>query len=269
MKLKEKTNGSYLAYQDESTLRVYLCDGRKEDTEEGVMSTKSDVTTHRDWEILPISSSTDNYFGVIPDFYCEDGYYSSFYASFPFTFASPGMTAYYVSSIENGVALLSEVTGNMVPASMPIIIKMSSSEVSDNRLNIVSNNAIEPINNKLKGVYFHNTSKKHNNLTPYNPETMRVLGFTSTGKLGFVKTDLEYLPANKAYLNVPVDTPDELLLMTRNEFIQDVDIVLHKDLVDVYTLQGFCVKSQIPLEDIHHDLPRGIYIVDGHALLIK
>ena len=218
LKLKKSTNGTYLAYQEESAVRLYLCDGRKEDTEEGVMSTRSDATTHRNWEILPLSSSGDNYFGITSEYAYNGSYYSTLYASFPFTFASSGMAAYYVSKVENGIAVLAEVANNTVPASMPVIVKTASGEPSANRLNIGANTATNPADNKLGGVYFHNTSKKHNNLTPYNPETMRVLGITSTGKLGFVKASIDYLPANKAYLNVPAGSPDELLLMTQSEY---------------------------------------------------
>ena len=218
LKLKKTSDGSYLAYQ-EDFVRMYLCDGETWDVDEGIMSTKSTTTTHRNWEIIPLSSGNDNFFGITPE--CSDGdkyYYTAFYASFPFTFASSGMVAYYVSQVENGVAVLSEVTDNMVPASMPVIIKTASAEPADNRLNIAANSATKPADNKLGGVYFHNTSKKHNNLTPYNPETMRLLGTTSKGKLGFVKASVEYLPANQAYLNVPAGTPDELELMTRAEY---------------------------------------------------
>lgn len=229
LKLKKQTDGSYLAYQEESFVRLYLCDARKENTEDGVLSTKSDATTHRNWQFLPVSAAGNEYFGVTSELSYEGSYYSTLYASFPFTFASSGMTAYYVSAVENGVAVMDELPNGAVPASVPVIIRASSSAPTDNRLHIGANSATKPGDNKLGGVYFHNTSKTHNNLTPYNPETMRVLGLTSTGKLGFVKADMDYLPANKAYLNVPAATPDEVLLMTRPEY-------------DVYMNQTFEVK---------------------------
>ena len=218
LKLKKNTDGSYLAYQEESFVRLFLCDGRMEDTEEGVMSTKSSANAHRNWEILPLSSSSDNYFGITPEFTYNGACYSTLYASFPFTFASSGMVAYYINKVENGVAIISEVPNNMVPGSMPVIIKTTSAEPTNNRLNIADHSATKPADNKLEGVYFHNKSKKHNNLTPYNPETMRVLGLTSKGKLGFIKADIQYLPANKAYLVVPAGSPDELEVMTKEEY---------------------------------------------------
>jgi len=218
LKLKKKSDGSYLAYQEESIMRMYLCDARKENTEEGVLSTRSDATNYRDWEIIPLSSASDNYFGVTSELTYNGAYYSTLYASFPFTFASSGMTAYYVSQVMDGIAVMKEVPNNVVPASVPVLIKAASAEATNNRLNIAANTATKPSDNKLGGVYFHNTSKAHNNLTPYNPETMRVLGMTSSGKLGFVKADIENLPANKAYLNVSAGTPDELELMTEAEY---------------------------------------------------
>lgn len=216
LKMKQNSDGSYKAYQEQG-LRLYLCDARKEDTEEGVLSTRSDATNYRDWSFLPVNTA-DNYFGITPEIPYEGAYYSTIYASFPFTFASTGMTAYYVSKVENGIAVLSEVSNNAVPSSVPVIIKCASNSVENNQLHIGENAASKPADNLLGGVYFHNTSKAHNNLTPYNPETMRVLGLTSSGKLGFVKVDIDYLPANKAYLNVPAGTVDELVLMTKQEY---------------------------------------------------
>lgn len=218
LKLKKNTDGTYKAYQEESGFSMYLCDSRKEDTTDGVLSTKSDATNYRDWEFLPISATGTEYFGVTAEFSHNGSYYSTLYASFPFTFASSGMTAYYISLVEEGIAVLTEVPNNVVPASMPVIIKATSAEAANNRLNIAANSATKPSDNKLGGVYFHNTSKAHNNLTPYDPETMRVLGLTATGKLGFVKADIENLPANKAYLNVPAGTADELEVMTAAEY---------------------------------------------------
>ena len=229
LKLKKTSDGSYLAYQ-EDFVRMYLCDGETWDVDEGIMSTKSTTTTHRNWEILPLSSAGDNYFGVTPEFACNGSFYSTLYASFPYTFASSGMSAYYVSKVENGVAVLAEVADNTVPASMPVIVKTASKDPSANKLHIGANGAAVPADNKLGGVYFHNTSKSHNNLTPYNPETMRVLGVTSAGQLGFIKASMEYLPANKAYLNVPAGSPDELPLMTQAEY-------------DAYLSATFTVKA--------------------------
>ena len=39
-------------------------------------------------------------------------------------------------------------------------------------------------------------------------------------------------------------------------------------LVDVYSLQGICVRTQIPMEELEQELPRGIYIVNGEKVVI-
>lgn len=40
-------------------------------------------------------------------------------------------------------------------------------------------------------------------------------------------------------------------------------------LVDVYTLQGIRIKTQIPMEELERELPRGIYLVNGKKFIVK
>ncbi len=228
--ISAQSDGTYKAYQQQSFLRMFLCDARVENTAEGVLSTKdmSSSPTYQKWNITPVSTDGE-YFGITPEVSYGSAYYGTLYASFPYTFASSGMTAYYVSVVENGVAVIAPVAGNAVPAGMPVVVKVSSTDPANNKLNIAANSATAPGDNKLGGVYFCNTSKAHNNVVAYDANTMRVLGLTSTGKLGFIKaTDdmLVYdknkkyycLPANKAYLVVPAGMPDELEVMTKEEY---------------------------------------------------
>lgn len=278
LKLKKNSDGSYKAYQEKGT-RLFLCDARKENTEEGVLSTRSEENNYRDWELLPLSANSSNYFGITPEINIGNDYYATLYASFPFTFYSEGMQAYYISTVDENIAVLSEVEDNIVPASMPVIIRCSSPEPELNKLEVDANIAAEkPSVNKLLGVYFKNTSKAHYNSTPYDSETMRVLGTTSDGSLGFIKADIELLPANKAYLTVPSDTPDELVLMSEEEYdnyktgIIDIKDSMTKNpsaLVDVYTLQGIRVKSQVRFNTLQSTLPEGIYVVNGRKIIVR
>jgi len=228
--ISAQSDGTYKAYQQQSFLRMYLCDARIESTAEGVLSTKdmSSYPTYQKWNITPVSTDGE-YFGITPEVSYGGAHYGTLYASFPYTFASSGMTAYYVSVVDNGVAVIAPVAGNAVPAGMPVVVKVSSTDPVNNKLNIAANSATAPSDNKLGGVYFCNTSKAHNNVTAYDANTMRVLGLTSTGKLGFIKATNDMLvydknnkyyclPANKAYLVVPVGTPDELEVMTKEEY---------------------------------------------------
>lgn len=218
LQLKKNSDGSYKAFQDTPIGRIYLADMERSSVIDGALGTNDMGTNYRNWYILPVSASGDEYFGINPELEYNGSYYTTFYASFPFAFASSGMKAYYISLVENGKAVYTEVTNGEVPESMPVIIQSSTTGAENNKLNIAANSAKMPTDNKLGGVYFHNTSKSHNNLTAYDPETMRVLGLTASGKLGFVKADIDYLPANKAFLRVPADTPDEVELMSQAEY---------------------------------------------------
>ena len=218
LKLKKNSDGSYKAYQGNSALVMYLGDGETTSVVDSKLVTNA-KGQYRDWNILPISSSSnDNYFGIEPEVKAADGHYASFYASFPFSLASSGMEVYYIDKVSDGLAAYKKVTDGVVPAGAPVIVKCSSDNPSNNRLNIGTNSASALVDNKLSGVYFCNTSKSHRNVTAYNPETMRVLGTTAKGELAYVKADYDYLPANRSYLTVPAGSPDVIRVVTQEEY---------------------------------------------------
>ena len=180
------------------------------------------------WDIIPVSSSNDNnYFGITPEVTAGGQYYAPFFASFPFTPAVSGMKVYTVTTVDGAMAVYTEVQGR-VAGGTPVIIACPSAEVSGNRINIDMQDASKPAGNKLKGVYFNSSDFYpdadfyHYNAQPWDVATMRVLGVTSTGKLGFVKsTTMETIPRNKAYLVVSADAPDEITLMTQDEYNEE------------------------------------------------
>ena len=111
-------------------------------------------------------------------------------------------------------------------------------------------------------MYVYILTNAHKNVTPYNAETMRVLGITSTGELGYVKTNITNLPANKSYLKVPAGSPDELTLISYDDYITAIEEV-ESDEVDyssVYNLRGIKVATS---EEEYNALPSGIYIING------
>ncbi len=217
LKLSQNKDGSYKAYQENSVTRMYLADVEKSARVKGAMGTNDKGTNYRDWEIIPVSSDGDNYFCVTPEFQIGQDYYSTLYASFPFT-CSEGMTAYYIKTIDGNIAVYAELANKMVPAATPVIIKSQSNDPASNKLTIGANSVSKISGNKLGGVYFCNTSRSHNNVTPYDASTMRVLGLTSDGKLGFVAYNSTNMPANKAYLKVAAGAPSELVLMSEAEY---------------------------------------------------
>ena len=100
-----------------------------------------------------------------------------------------------------------------------------------------------------------------------------MLGVTSTGELGMVaKPDVDYVPANTAYLVVPEGTPSELRLVDEDEFeatvgITEVETETKTEAMGgVYTLAGVKVAEGTTLPS---NLPSGVYIVGGKKVVVK
>lgn len=199
-----------------------------QDPAQGVLKIQEGVAEELTWwKVMPVSATDDNnYFGVKPDVTVGTQGYTAFYASFPFTTASAGMKVYTVSKIDGDMAVMQELQGR-VASSTPVIIACAGATASDNRLSIDMQDATAPAGNLLRGVYFNSSdwygkSAYHFNATTWDAATMRVLGTTSKGKLGYVKnTKLKYVPRNKAYIVVAADAPDEITLMTQAEYDEE------------------------------------------------
>lgn len=174
-----------------------------------------------DWNILPVKDAEGFYFGLQPNVTASDGYYQTFYAAFPFTFLSEGMSAWYVSKVNEatGKVIIKEVTGG-VPTSTPVIIKCASQNAASNKLNVGASTSGTADGNLLTGVYFCNpdAGPKHTNVVAYDANTMRVLGTAADGSLAFVKdNNLKYIPANTAYITVSASAPAILKVTDKEE----------------------------------------------------
>ncbi|MBR6194818.1 MAG: hypothetical protein IKQ58_05040 [Prevotella sp.] len=220
-------DGTYSAYATESGMTKYLCDNipswmiPPEERIYGSVCTNSPDSKY--WYINPVKNADGSYFGITPDIAVGDSFYKSFYVSFAFSFASSGMKAYYVTKVDaaNGCAVVKEVTGTMAPGT-PIVVKCSSAQPANNKLNLLNLNGSGPADNLLKGQYFCNPDAgKHTNVLAYNATTMRVLGKAADGSLAFVRqSSLKYIPANTAYLTVASGTPETLKVLTEAEYSQ-------------------------------------------------
>lgn len=186
------------------------------------------------WRVLPVSASDDtNFFGIKPEVKVGNQWYAPFFASFPFTPAASasGMKVYTVTKIDGNIAVITEVQGK-VAGGTPVLIACPGASPSDNRINIEMQNTSRPVGNKLHGVYFNSSDfygpkAFHYNVKPWDAATMRILGVTSAGKLGFIKnTTLKTIPRNKAYLVVGADAPDEITLMTQAEYDEEKPITI-------------------------------------------
>ena len=229
IQLKPVGDGSYVAYASISQFTKYLSDGGAEKSRrtnellDGYFSTSltdlSNPLTH--WIPLPINTS-DNYMGLAPQKIGNE-YWASFYAIFPYNFASDGMSAWYVTKVDKqyGMVVIEPVRGD-VPGAAPVLVKCSKEGAVNNKLNLLPPATGNIVGNLLKGVYFCNdalASSGHRNVLAYDRRTMRVLGAMADGSLGFVSpADLQYIPYNSCYLTVDTDCPAELKVVTKEEY---------------------------------------------------
>lgn len=260
--LTAQSNGTYKASGSYSGITIDIADGTSTTAEEDFLRNKSKTTAS--WKAVKIDDS--NYIGIKPDIEADGAYYGTIYAGFPFKLASSGMKAYYVNSAAGSGFDLKEISGT-IPAGTPVIIKCSSNDPANNKIEPVTTDGTKLSDNKLRGVYCALTGVNgHFNATPYTSSTMRVLG-VSSGKLAFVKAsssalvDGKYLQANKAYLNVPANA-DNVMVVGGNDIrtIETDQVASSKQ--GLYTLTG------IRLPDGATPRP-GIYIKDGKKVVIK
>ena len=272
VQVEDMGDNKYWCFASNSLATKYLADdiypewADEEAKERGRMVTNIDINTqseYLDWYVIPVDAESDNYFGLQPNVKVGNDYYQTFFAAFPFTIASTGMTTWYISLVDEfrGEAIIEQVTGG-VPAATPVIIKSAVQGYENNKLNVGAAVTGSTPNNQLNGVYFCNPVEgKHNNVKEFDPTTMRVLGTTDDGKLAFVKNvDLKYIPANTAYITVSATAPDVFKVVTPGEAsIQS--ITADGKSGNIYDLQGRKVTDS--------QLSRGIYIMNGRKYVVK
>ena len=252
-------------YASEGGVTLYL-DDEEIDTyyEDGKMGTNRSGE-YRLWNVYPVNT-TDNYLGVLPTVSAGGKHYAPYYIDFPFSFYSSGMKAYYISKIDKkrALAVMKEITGT-IPAAVPVVIECSSKDAANNKLSMKTGTFTAPKDNNLKGVFFCNryrTSSKHAK-TEYIANTMRVLGLTADGNLGYITATNDMLnlcngmyclQANQSYLSVPTGTPAELTIISEkdyNEILAGVEGV-EADAPEVetyYSLSG--AQLQAPAKGIN------------------
>lgn len=278
--LKLRDNGSakgqklYNAYGEMSGVVKYLGDGQFLDfVDLGGMVTHAKGDYIR-WFITPISAESDNFFGVQPTVEYDGKFYTTMHAAFPYSPYSDGIKSYYVKNHYNGMLVLEEITGT-VPAGTPVLIECSTDSPATNRLTI-GGTASKINDNRLAGVYFNSSVAGHINRTAYDKETMRVLGICADGTLGFIKDEsLDFIPANKCYITVAKDSPDEYKIVSQAEYDADVEEISIDDYygnsngsADVYNIHGQLVLRNA-LPDQINTLPAGIYISNGKKYVVR
>ena len=210
------TGNVYQAWVRYLVTTYYLGDNVSDNTR-----SQADINgTARNWYILPVNLSTNQYFGFTAEVQDRtDKRYTTCIASFPMEIYDSGVQAYYVSHVVGKYAVMQELNG-VIPPATPVIIKCNGREAKTNRVTIPAKSPAALTGNLLKGVYFDKTNGLNPEWTPYDANTMRLIGLTSEGKLGMVKSTRYRLPANKAYLPVEAGSPDELTLITYEDYVR-------------------------------------------------
>lgn len=219
--LRNNNDGTYYAYATAQGLTKYLFD-ELSDYDEGWLMTSGPNQTKK-WDIIPLNASSNNYFAAVPEFEHNGSYYTTMYSAFPYKSVDGNVSMHYITLVDKDCAVIKEVADGFVPAATAVIVKCASPDYNENRLDVFTSGGSSVANNRLSGVYFNNSNNKHLNRVAYDPNTMRVLGTLSDGSLGFITADIQYLPANKAYLKVPAGSAKEIRIITEEEYETSIE----------------------------------------------
>lgn len=261
----------YYAYGTENGMLKYIGDGELIKKKDKTIAVTNATGDYRKWYIKPVTGDGSCYLGVKTTVNAGGKHYATMYASFPMKPYSDGVKAYVVNTVDQGMAVLDEVT-DVIGANTPVVFECATDSPNTNRLTVGGKGSAYS-SNRMRGVYFNNSVNTHLNRVAYDPNTMRILGTCSDGSLGFITaTGLDYIPANTAYLSVAAGTPAELKCVTRAEYdayVADVEDIIGEDgPVDVFNLQGMSVLRQAMPDEINA-LPAGIYIANGKKILVR
>ena len=261
------SGSGYVASGSAAGFTLTLSDLTNLSYKEGWLNNNSSLT--RVWKIKPINT-TDEYVAIQPTVKTDDGYWwGTIYAGFSFKLASSGMKAYYVTEAGYEGFKLREVTTEVIPDSTPVIVRCSSGEPVNCKIEPVSGAFTHPTDNILDGVFCCIMIQKNRNAKPYNPASMRVIG-VSNGKLAFVKApddylfDHNYLPANRAYLPVFTTASDVMLEGGNMNAGTGIETVQAEEETKegIYSLTGVRLPDGVTPS-------AGIYIKNGKKVVIK
>lgn len=289
IRLTKATDGTYTAWQVDNGQVIVLSDENDFFEGEDVSFVNSLTKTTQKWYILPVNTE-ENYLGIKPNIEANGKYYATFFAETPFSFASSGMRALYISELKSsGAAIYKEIKG-IVPAKTPVIIECSSKDPAKNKLKIEATSPSSIKDNLLTGVYFGLGMKatSHYNCTAFDAKSMRVLGLSKDGSLELnnedtymadimikIGSNYEYtypyikaIPHNTAYVKVSSSVPAHLKLFKEGDpaaGINDIEYTDDKP-ATIYHINGMVVREKATSTE---GLPKGIYIFKGKKVVIN
>ena len=291
IRLTKLNDGTYRAWQKDNSSGqiIILSDENDYFYGKDISYVNSLTKDAQKWYILPVNTE-ENYLGVSPNIEANGKYYATFFAETPFSFASSGMRALYISELKSsGAAIYKEIKG-IVPAKTPVIIECSSKDPAKNKLKIEATSPSSIKDNLLTGVYFGLGMKatSHYNCTAFDAKSMRVLGLAKDGSLEInnedtymadimikIGSNYEYtypyikaIPHNTAYVKVSSAVPAHLKLFAEGDpaaGINDIEYTDDKP-ATIYNINGMVVREKATSTE---GLPKGIYIFKGKKVVIN
>ena len=262
LQIEERANGSYRLYGKVSAVVMYLIDY----TIAGWKHPNTGGGDYAFWYLLPVDQSDSQYFGVKPELQAsaDGGYWATLYAGFAFKPSDTGMKVYRVDRVVDDYAIIHEII-DVVPQNTPVLVRCKGATPKENKVTLVPYTSTAIGSNALLGNFYCNNEEgqpQHQNLTAYNPNTMRMLGVTADGHPAFVKSDISYLPANKCYLPVSSSAPATLKIVTEEEYAAGIETITISDAErggSYYNLHGNKVTNPT----------KGLYIHNGKKVIVR
>ena len=291
IRLTKLNDGTYRAWQKDNSSGqiIILSDENDYFNGEDISFVNSITTDAQRWYILPVNTE-DNYLGVKPNIEANGKYYTTFFAETPFSFASSGMRALYISELKpSGAAIYKEIKG-IVPAKTPVIIECSSTDPAKNKLKIEATSPSSIKDNLLTGVYFGlgMDDTDHFNCTAFDANSMRVLGLSKDGSLELNNEDtymadimikvgsghkftypyIKAIPHNTAYVKVSASVPTHMKLFEEGDPAAGINDIKYTDdkPANIYNINGMVVREKATSTE---GLPKGIYIFKGKKVVIN
>lgn len=214
LKVGDMGDGTYTAYASANGMTKYVVDEHW-NGDDGMVQ---DNGPYKFWRITPLTLDEQRYYAANPKVQSGDYYWQTYFTDFNVTSADDHIQAFTVSEIDadQGIAII-EPAGKDVAANTPVVLRSTKSGHSDNRFTVGGSVQKPGGTNLLKGVFFDNEIQ-HPNFTANDPSTMRLIGLTANGEVGFVKSSVKSVPRNTAYLKVGANCPADLKIMTREEY---------------------------------------------------